>query len=245
MKEKLIQHLETYVAALAEFWGREDGPKGLEILSKQSVPESVDVKVGFEILKKAMGRSAAQTGDGTKLTALILFGLLRGLEDISLEELRTEDFGKLSLIVKTELELLSKDMPGHFEPMIPGGGSSLYNIIPELRQTDLKGTAILNVAERGLQEPLIRMIAKVNLPIERTLLKISELTPKVYSLNHLGLDSSIPLERRKRHERVYGVNLTQNRVEEMKRADILDPLSVVMGSFQNAVHGLGDLVNLI
>lgn len=98
------------------------------------------------------------------------------------------------------------------EGIIPGGGTTLVNIIPALDEIQAEGDELVGVriVRRALEEPL-RQIAE-----------------------NAGLEGSVVIEKVKNSEPGIGFDAMNEEYVDMVKAGIVDPLKVTRSALQNA-----------
>lgn len=98
------------------------------------------------------------------------------------------------------------------EGIIPGGGTSLVNVIPSLDEIKAEGDVLVGVriVRRALEEPL-RQIAE-----------------------NAGLEGSVVIERIKNEKQGIGFDAMNERYVDMVKEGIVDPLKVTRSALQNA-----------
>lgn len=99
------------------------------------------------------------------------------------------------------------------EGIVPGGGTTLINIIPALDNIDASGDELVGVQiiRRALEEPL-RQIA-----------------------TNAGLEGSVVVDKVKESPKGVGFNAVTEQYEDMVKAGIVDPAKVTKSALQNAV----------
>ena len=106
------------------------------------------------------------------------------------------------------------------EGIVPGGGTTLINIIPALDKVQAEGDEAVgvNIVRRALTEPL-RQIA-----------------------TNAGLEGSVIVERVKNEKPGIGFNAVTEQFEDMVKAGIVDPAKVTRTALQNAASIAGMLL---
>lgn len=98
------------------------------------------------------------------------------------------------------------------EGFVPGGGTALINVIPEVEKVEAEGDEATGVAivRRALEEP-VRQIAE-----------------------NAGVEGSVIVEHMKTLKPGEGYNAASNKYEDMVKAGIVDPTKVTRSALQNA-----------
>lgn len=107
------------------------------------------------------------------------------------------------------------------EGIVPGGGIALFNICKTLRETPVKGEISIPQAAqmillRAAKAPLRAIIENSGANPEKTMEKIME-------------------EKDKSNDNWMGFNAMTNKIDDLKKLGIIDPLKVVKTAFLNAV----------
>lgn len=99
------------------------------------------------------------------------------------------------------------------EGIVPGGGTTLINIIPALEKIEASGDELIGVQiiRRALEEPLRQIAANA------------------------GLEGSVVVDKVKESPKGVGFNAITEQYEDMVKAGIVDPAKVTKSALQNAV----------
>ncbi len=103
------------------------------------------------------------------------------------------------------------------EGIVPGGGTALFNVVRMTEMHDAKNpilAAAMQIVKRALEAPLRAIVSNSGESFEKIL-------PE--------------LKNRKPEDRWTGFNATTNKIEDLKKVGIVDPLKVTKTAFMNAI----------
>ena len=98
------------------------------------------------------------------------------------------------------------------EGIVPGGGTTLVRLIPELKKVDAKGDEAIGVSiiRRALEEPMRQIVSNA------------------------GLEGSVIVEKVKEKDGAVGFDVMKEEYVDMVKAGIVDPAKVCRSALENA-----------